>query len=135
MEIRIYGDPAPQGSKTAYVRGGRAILVEANKRLPAWRETGVMTCFMRMKELQANVMLGPVSVSMTFYVERPKSVSRAFPNVAPDLDKYCRSVGDILEQGGVLSNDAQIVSLMANKVYADADNPPGCKIRVLHIAQ
>ena len=38
IQAFVPGIPQPQGSKNAYVRGGRAVLVEANKNLPAWRQ-------------------------------------------------------------------------------------------------
>jgi len=33
----VDGRPAPQGSKNAFVIGKRAVMVEASKHLPAWR--------------------------------------------------------------------------------------------------
>ena len=61
-------------------------------------------------------ILGPVTVYMTFHMPRPKSVSRRYPNSAPDLDKLVRGVGDSLQQSGLLANDGQIVSLKAHKI-------------------
>jgi len=46
MEIRVFGNPAPQGSKTAVVRGGKAIMFESSKKLPEWRDTVMFTCKM-----------------------------------------------------------------------------------------
>jgi hypothetical protein len=38
---------------------------------------------------------------------------------APDLDKLCRAIGDVLEQSAILRNDALIVRWTATKEYGD----------------
>jgi Holliday junction resolvase RusA-like endonuclease len=130
MKIRIYGEPAPQGSKTAIVRNGRAIMFEANKRLPEWRETVLMGATIARAEQGGSTILGPVSVTMTFHMPRPKSVSRRYPNSAPDLDKLVRAVGDALQESEVLANDGQIVTLVAHKVYAENPTYSGVEIEI-----
>lgn len=130
MKIRIYGEPAPQGSKTAIVRNGRAIMFEANKRLPEWRETVLMGATIARAEQGGLTILGPVGVTMTFHMPRPKSVSRRYPNSAPDLDKLVRAVGDALQESEVLANDGQIVTLVAHKVYAENPTYSGVEIEI-----
>ena len=130
MKIRIYGEPAPQGSKTAIVRNGRAIMFEANKRLPEWRETVLMGATIARAEQGGLTILGPVTVTMTFHMPRPKSVSRRYPNSAPDLDKLVRAVGDALQESEVLANDGQIVTLVAHKVYAENSTHAGVEIEI-----
>jgi crossover junction endodeoxyribonuclease RusA len=130
MKIRIYGTPAPQGSKTAIVRNGRAIMFEANKRLPEWRDTVLMGATIAKAEHGGLTILGPVTVSMTFHMPRPKSVSRRYPNSAPDLDKLVRAVGDALQESEVLANDGQIVTLVAHKVYAENSTYAGVEIEI-----
>ena len=130
MKIRIYGNPAPQGSKTAIVRNGRAIMFESNKRLPEWRETVLMGATIARAEQGGLTILGPVTVMMTFHMPRPKSVSRRYPNSAPDLDKLVRAVGDSLQESEVLANDGQIVTLVAHKVYAENDTYAGVEIEI-----
>jgi Holliday junction resolvase RusA-like endonuclease len=127
MFIRVYGEPAPQGSKTAIVRNGRAILFESSKKLPAWRETVDMTCRVAAMEHQVP-LLGPIELEITFHMPRGKSVSRQYPNTQPDLDKLIRGVGDSLQSSGVLSNDGQIVSVQAHKIYASSPEDVGCEI-------
>ena len=130
MKIRVYGYPAPQGSKTAIVRNGRAIMFEANKRLPEWRETCLMACSSAAKE-HATPILGPVQVELTFIMPRPKSTLRKYPNTAPDLDKLIRGVGDSLQISEVLANDGQIVTILAHKIYADVPGDCGVEIEIL----
>jgi Holliday junction resolvase RusA-like endonuclease len=130
MKIRIYGNPAPQGSKTAIVRNGRAIMFESNKRLPEWRDTVLMGSTIARAEHGGLTILGPVTVTMTFHMPRPKSTSRRYPNSAPDLDKLVRAVGDALQESEVLANDGQIVTLMAHKVYAENEAYSGVEIEI-----
>lgn len=60
---------------------------------------------------------GPISVRMVFYVERPKTVTRQFPEVKPDLDNYIKAVSDSLNNI-VYKDDSQIVKIQALKLYA-----------------
>jgi Holliday junction resolvase RusA-like endonuclease len=130
MRIRVYGDPAPQGSKTARVINGHVVMWESSKKLPGWRDSVHMAC--KVASMEHHVpMLGPVEVHLTFFMPKPKSVSRKYPNTAPDLDKLIRGVGDALQSSGVLSNDGQIVSIIADKVYASNPTENGVEI-VLH---
>jgi Holliday junction resolvase RusA-like endonuclease len=128
MHIRVYGDPAPQGSKTARVVNGHVVMWESSKKLPEWRDSVVMAAKVSFMENNRQTMLGPVSLHCTFFMPRPKSVSRAYPNTAPDLDKLLRGIGDALQISGVISNDAQIVSIEAHKVYSEVPADNGVEI-------
>ena len=130
MKIRIFGNPAPQGSKTAIVRNGRAIMFESNKRLPEWRDTVLMGATLARAEQGGLTILGPVTVHMTFHMPRPKSTSRRYPNSAPDLDKLVRAVGDALQESEILANDGQIVTLVAHKIYAETAAYSGVEIEI-----
>ena len=131
LSIRVYGEPAPQGSKTAIVRNGKAVMYEASKKLPKWRDTVLMTC--RVAALEAKTetpILGALGMAVTFYLERPHSTLRKYPNNAPDVDKLLRAVFDGLQESGVISNDGQIVIVTAFKQWADELNPPGAHITI-----
>lgn len=60
-----------------------------------------------------------LNVRLTFYVVRPKSTAKelAFPHVRPDLDQYVKLVLDA-GNGVLWFDDAQVVQLLAAKVYA-----------------
>ena len=128
MHIRVYGDPAPQGSKTARVVNGHVVMWESSKKLPGWRESVVMAAKVSFMENGRQQMLGPVTLTCTFYMPRPKSVSRKYPNTMPDLDKLLRGIGDALQVAGVISNDGQIVSIEAHKVYSETPGDNGVEI-------
>jgi crossover junction endodeoxyribonuclease RusA len=128
----IPGVPAPQGSHRAFIvkdkRTGRArpVLAEsAGERHKAWRSMVAYTT-----AEQAAPIDGAVRVALTFYMPRPKSApkSRRHPAVRPDLDKLVRSTLDGLRDGGAYRDDAQVVFLRADKVYAVSGGRPGCSV-------
>lgn len=129
MEIRVFGDPAPQGSKTAVVRGGRAIMFEASKKLPEWRETVTFTTKMNMLDYDAPLE-GAVKAVMYFFLQPPLKLTRERPTTKPDLDKLVRACLDSLVDGGALQDDSQIVTLHVYKHYADTDEAPGVFIKL-----
>jgi len=128
MHIRVYGDPAPQGSKTARLVNGHVVMWESSKKLPGWRESVVMAAKIETMNNKSYPLLGPVTLHCTFYMPRPKSVSRQYPNTMPDLDKLLRGISDSLEIAGAVSNDGQIVSIVADKVYAESPTENGVEI-------
>lgn len=112
------GTPRPQGSKR-YVGNGR--FIEASDVKP-WRKAIAQAVGRALVATGDNSQFTePVVVWATFYLPRPKSVKRAHPSVAPDLDKLCRALGDALsvEEPAVLVDDSLIVRWHAAKVYAD----------------
>jgi Holliday junction resolvase RusA-like endonuclease len=123
----VDGRPAPQGSKNAFVIGGkRAVMVEASKHLPAWRNDIILA----VKKLFADSedvskFVEPVKLKVTFYIERPKQPKyKIYPGGKPDLDHYIRAVGDALTIGGLLADDALIVKILAEKVWCGPETKP-----------
>lgn len=60
---------------------------------------------------------GPLHLHAIFHITPPKILRRLHPTVAPDLDKLIRTICDALQLGGLIINDAQIVSITAKKIY------------------
>ena len=129
IQLRVIGDPAPQGSKRCFNNR----VVDANPpKLKAWRKevTSVATTYLHTHGWEP--FKGPVQLRVTFFMPRPKTVSiarRPLPIVSPDLDKLVRSVGDSLTDAGIWGDDAQVVSIVCEKVYAD-DKEPGAEIEI-----
>jgi Holliday junction resolvase RusA-like endonuclease len=126
LRLFVEGTPIPQGSKTAYVVGKRAVIVDANKdALKPWRD--------RIRAAAEVHFRGPrledvaVVVIAEFRMPRPKSVKRIYPHVKPDVDKLLRAVLDALTDAGVWKDDGQVVSATPSKVYSDR---PGVLVRV-----
>ena len=136
LTFSVYGRPAPQGSKR-YVGGKRAQggrFIEASKYLPAWRKAVTDAALLAMADAEWVTVSGPVEVDVTFYLERPATISREkrpFPIKPPDLDKLVRSL-DALTDAGVWEDDGQMVKLTAAKCYADT-REPGANIKITPI--
>jgi Holliday junction resolvase RusA-like endonuclease len=64
-----------------------------------------------------------VSVSLTFWLRRPKTVTRQYATQTYDLDKLTRAVFDSLTQSGVIKDDSYVVDLIARKNYNDLHEP------------
>jgi Holliday junction resolvase RusA-like endonuclease len=104
-------------------QGGR--FIEASKYLPAWRKAMTEAAVLAIEEQGWEKVSGPVEVDVTFYLERPSTVTvtaRPWPIKPPDLDKLVRSL-DGLTDAGIWDDDGQMVVLRASKVYADTREP------------
>lgn len=107
IEIIVYGEPGPQGSKRHV---GKGIMVESSKKVKPWREAVVYAAREAMAGRPA--LTGPVVLEMVFTVRKPKSAPkrrRIWPATKPDLSKLARSTEDALTTAGVYEDDARIV--------------------------
>ena len=146
IQIRVWGIPAPQGSKA--VRGyvnGRAILGEASKAVAPWRVDVRAAC---QNQYTGPALSCPVSLCATFLFARPKahfgtgrnaerlkaSAPRYLTSVRHgDLDKLIRSTCDglsISAGGTLLEDDSLIVQVMADKRYCEEGELPGAYLTV-----
>jgi Holliday junction resolvase RusA-like endonuclease len=127
FRIFVRGVPAPKGSMRAFVVKGRPIVTSDNPKTRPWER------LLRERisaEWEGPAWDGPLELTVTFSLLRPKSVSikkRLWPDVRPDLDKLARAVKDALTGSGALRDDAQIVALVAEKRYGDE---PGVTIEL-----
>ena len=107
----VNGKPIPQGSLKFI--NGRAIHVRAND-LALWR-ADIANAARRANFKKAQE---GVEVSLTFILQRPKTVKRSEPFVRPDIDKLSRAVLDGLT-GVAYEDDEQVVKLFAEKRYGE----------------
>ena len=142
IEFRVFGLPAPQGSKRSL---GNGIMVEASKKVRPWR-TDVQHA--SRLAYHGKPVDEPVSIEVDFWFPRPKSHYRTgkYSNLlkpdAPiyattisvgDLDKLLRSTFDALSYstgGCILRDDSLVGAVKAIKRYGDDDVRPGAAIRV-----
>lgn len=150
IEIRVWGIPAPQGSKA--VRGyikGRAILGEASKAVAPWRVDVRAAC---QNQYQGPIIDAPVSICATFLFARPKghygtgrNADRLKPSAPKhltsvrhgDLDKLLRSTLDGLSQsagGSLITDDSLVVQAMADKRYCEEGELPGAYLTVIKLS-
>lgn len=129
--IDVFGEPAPQGSKRHV---GRGIMVESSAKVKPWREA--VTFAAAQAAAKGYRQVGPVGVTIMFYLRRPPSApkSRRYPDRKPDLDKLIRSTLDALVIGGVIEDDARIIAIRAGKVYART-RPTGALIEINSLAE
>ena len=155
VTFEVYGTPAPQGSKRAFViRGGprkgqAAVIESSHDRVKSWRQAVIDQARQVMAGRQP--LIGPLEVAMVFTMARPKShrlpVNRrrtvpmlrlgapARPASVPDLSKLARATEDALTDAGVWADDALVVEYVRlAKVWAgedrDALDLPGALITV-----
>lgn len=133
LKVDIAGAARPQGSKSAFVINGRAVLVESNKDLKKARAAVSATIQQEAYFEKWAKVERPhgVRVVATFYFEPPKSWSnkkRALAlagevdhTVKPDTDKLTRYLLDaITDAGNVWEDDSQAYLVYAEKKYGDA---------------
>lgn len=134
IEFAVDGVPIPQGSKTAFVVGKRAVVTDANKgTLKPWRALVTAAALDALARSFQDPLEGAIDVEVVFSFVRPKSVplTRVYPSVKPDVDKLARAVLDGLTDSGLFRDDAQVVRLVATKVYAST---PGARVIVSRMA-
>lgn len=129
--------PAPKGSyKPVRRRGsGGVVLLPASSKEKPWRAA------VALHGRQALALAGlatppktmPLATAITFHLPRPKTVTRAFPTVPPDLDKLVRATLDGLTDWQIITDDSQIVKLTAAKEYAADPSQVGATIAITEV--
>lgn len=107
----VDGLPVPQGSMK--VINGRVIHNKGSE-LAAWR-SGIA---LGARSAGARPCTDPMSITLKFTMPKPRTVKRAYPSVAPDLDKLIRAVLDGLTAIAYV-DDGQVVSIVAEKAYGE----------------
>jgi Holliday junction resolvase RusA-like endonuclease len=145
IRFTVLGTPQPAGSKTAYVRGGKAVVTDASKKSRPWKHEVKVAAMAAIiwddgdKRYYPPPLEGPLMLSLRFYVQRPKShhgkrglrpSAPAYPTTRPDVLKLARGVEDALT-GICYRDDSQIVVELLSKHYGD---PPRVEVEVEQIA-
>lgn len=129
----IIGEPEPQGSAKAYVRGNRAIVTSDNPKLKPWRAS--IAWHAAEARLRVGAFDCAVRVRLVFAFNRPKTAPKrvTMKTTRPDVDKLARAMLDGLTEGGLIRDDAQVVELMASKCFSGQHHAlptPGCYVEV-----
>lgn len=136
VTFQVLGTPVPQGSKSAFVVKGRAVVTERSRAaLGPWRGQIAAVAAEHVSE----PLTGPVEVELVFALVRPKSHYRsgaragelrdgapAFVSGRPDVDKLARAVLDGLT-GVAFRDDSQVAVLHCRKLYSTT---PGVLVRL-----
>jgi Holliday junction resolvase RusA-like endonuclease len=116
LAFQVFGDPIPQGSKRAFVVKNRAVVVDDNKAtLRSWRSAVIDAA--RAELNGEGPELGPVRITLMFFLRRPQRPKAGVPIVKPDVDKLARAVLDGMTDAGVFRDDSQVTTLTARKRY------------------
>lgn len=132
IDFRVYGEPAPKGSMKAFMPKGvrRPIVTHDNRRTKPWQ----IEVQWAAREYCDERLEGPVAVELDFFVRRPKmskkkAAATLYSTKKPDSDKLVRLVLDALT-GYAFHDDAQVAWLLVRKLYEDASERPGVRVRV-----
>lgn len=134
IELDVVGTPYPQGSKSAFIRGGRAIVTEGASKTgraghAAWRQAVATATRDYLGEHPREAIDEPIYVTMYFRFPLTADKYRTRHRTKPDLSKLIRATEDALVDGGLLKDDSCVFRLNASKVYAH-EVPPGCHIAI-----
>ena len=140
IKIWVPGICAPAGSKKGFYnkKSNRVIIVDDCKRSKPWQSD--VKSFAH-DAYQGLLLRGPLSVTMNFFMPRPKGhftgkgqirpTAPSYPISRPDTLKLARGCEDALT-GCVYHDDAQIVVEHLTKQY-EQDRGPGVEITVREI--
>jgi Holliday junction resolvase RusA-like endonuclease len=127
VQFEVLGVPAPQGSKTAIARNGRAHVIEGGSatgraKQRSWRIAVAEAAREAAAELEAP-MDGPLHLAVEFRLPMPASrpkrmreLGMAWHTTKPDLSKLIRATEDALTDAGLIRDDARICALRVSKL-------------------
>lgn len=123
VTFSVIGKPHPQGSKSAFVVGKRAVVVDGTSKSgreahKVWR-TLVAEAAQIAAEDRGAPFTGPVAVHIEFRLPSVKSDPyRVLHVTKPDIDKLIRSCLDSMVDAKLLVDDSLVYSIGAVKMYA-----------------
>lgn len=136
VTFNVIGVPHPQGSKSAFVVGKRAVVVDGSSasgraKHKVWR-TLVAEEAQIVAEDRGGPFVGPVAVHIEFRLPSVKSDPyRVLHITKPDIDKLGRSCLDSMVDGGLIKDDSLVYSLRMVKLYAVGLAHAGATIAVV----
>lgn len=141
VHFDVVGHPEPAGSKRAFSRGGRIVVVDDNPKSKRWKAVVASTARGAMLRERRRAFDGPVWIEMVFRRRRPVAHVKAngelslegrrheYPATKPDALKLARAVEDAMT-GVVYGDDAQIVSEVLRKEWGEEE---GVSVTVMEL--
>lgn len=143
IAFQVPGIPVPKGSATAFVVKGRAIVTQTNRaKQKPWASLISVTAQNRMRILNENISLNPISIHLDFYMPRPKAhyhtgakshllktTAPKYHTSKPDIDKLTRLVLDALT-GIIWKDDSQVSKQSAIKLYSVENGFTGVAVMI-----
>lgn len=144
--FRVNGTPKGQPRPRAFVRGNRAAVYDPGT-AEGWKSCIAMAC----KDIEGAMISSPLTVTLTFYMPRPKGHFRSNGALKPsapvmlcakkpDADNLAKAVLDALSGIRAWIDDDQVVELTVHK-YWESDHlypqahPPGCDIWISELKE
>lgn len=108
VSLHFLIDPVPKG-RPRFTRSGHVYTPKKTKEFEK---------LVKLKARQAvtEQLEGPLEMEVMFFIRKPKTVKREYPEVKPDLDNLEKALKDALN-GVVYRDDAQIVRKISCKLY------------------
>lgn len=134
IELEVVGIPAPQGSKSAVMIGGKARLIEGSsttgrEKHKSWRQGVAQAGRDWLAEHPQAPLDEPIRMWMVFRFPLPGSDKyRTLHTVKPDLSKIIRSTEDAIVDAGLIRDDSLVFSLHVEKFYCQGETTPGATI-------
>ena len=138
IEIVVYGQPAPQGSKRLVGK----VMLESSKKVQPWRQDVKQAVLSQYNGLPIE---SAVDIGIEFRFQRPKGHFNGKGGLRPkapehlisrshgDIDKLLRATLDALSistGGSLLSDDSLVVRVRSSKCYCVEGELPGANIHV-----
>ena len=141
----VPGVPRTAGSKNVFInpKTGRPIITDdSGAQGRQWRRSVQAAA---AAAYQGELLTGPLGLATVYFLARPRGhygegrnadrllpSARPYPSVRPDLLKYTRAIEDALNKV-IWRDDAQVVSEILDKRYADGESRPGVLVVVAQL--
>ena len=134
IRFEVIGIPAPQGSKTAMMLGGKARVIDGSSttgraKHRAWRQDVHEVAAQVAQDCPEAPLDEPLLVRITFRFPLTADRHRTRHTVKPDVDKAIRATFDALTTAGLIRDDSIIYAIQATKTYARG-TPSGATIEI-----
>ena len=127
LEFWVEGTPKAQPRVKAFARGKHAGVYTPDT-ADGWKAEVRRSALAKCSTPEP--LRGPLSVHLTFLMPRPKSRKvDVWHTTKPDADNLAKAVLDALGDAGIWCDDAQVVRLVAKKLYVTGETEaPGCAV-------
>ena len=132
ISVDVVGVPVAQGS---IKRTPFGVAYSNDKELKSWRHSVI--CELVAAKTEGWEIDCAFAVSCEFRFMRPKAhfgkkglrpSAPRYKTTKSDTDKLIRSIGDSIQQSGLVRDDSQIIKWIASKRYCEPGESPGASI-------
>lgn len=115
LQFTIPGPPRGKG-RPRFFRRGKGVGTYTDDKTAAYENLVALAAYAAHKGPKLE---GPLQMSVTAVLPKPKSAKRSHPTVKPDLDNIVKAILDGCNRAGIWGDDAQVVSIAASKSYGE----------------